>query len=300
MFELGQLRCFVAVAEELHFGRAAARLHMTQPPLSRQIQLLEHLLDVTLLERSSRSVRLTPAGSTFLPEARRLLRLAEGAALAVKRVAHGEAGAVGVGFAAGSSYSFLPRLVSLAKAEMPDIDLVRKEMTTAEQMEALAAGRIDLGLVRLPIDRRGREVACVNREPLLLAAPCDHPLAMRAAEPGLADLDRQPFIMYSPLEGRYFYELVVGLLRAADVAPSYVQYTSQIHTMLALVSAGIGVAVVPEAVEDLHAKGVVLRPLRPSPDTRAELHAVWRRDNESPTFRRFRETVLRRLADEVA
>src|SRR5689334_12489710 len=124
MFELGQLRCFVAVAEELHFGRAAARLHMTQPPLSRQIQLLEHVLDVTLLERTSRSVRLTHAGSTFLPEARRLLQLAEGAALSVRRVTRGETGSVGIGFTAGSGYSVLPRLVSLAKAEMPDVDLV--------------------------------------------------------------------------------------------------------------------------------------------------------------------------------
>ena len=277
---------------------------MTQPPSSRQIQLLEHTLDVSLLERTSRSVRLAPAGSSFLPEARRLLRLAEGAALAVRHVASGEAGSVGVGFTAGSSYSFLPRLVSLATAGMPDVDLVLKEMTTAEQVEALAASRIDLGLVRLPVDRRGREVLCVRREPLLLAVPRDHPLAERATDPSLADLDRQPLIMYSPLEGRYFYELVAyelvaGMFRAADVAPNYVQYISQIHTMLALISAGIGVAVVPEAVADLHAKGLVLRPFRPPPDdTSAELHAVWRSDNDNPAFRRFQETLLRRLAEE--
>ncbi len=182
MFELSQLRCFAAVAEELHFGRAAARLNMTQPPLSRQVQLLEHALGVALFERTSRSVRLTPAGRAFYGEARRILDLAEGAGLAAKRVARGEAGSVTIGFTAAASYGFLPRLIAAARAEMPDVDLALKEMVTADQTEALASGRIDLGLLRPPIDRRGgAEAVCVARERLLLAVPRGHPLAAGGA-----------------------------------------------------------------------------------------------------------------------
>ena len=118
MFEISQIRCFVAVAEELHFGRAAARLHMTQPPLSRQIQLLEHQLGAQLLERSSRSVRLSRAGRSFLPEARTILRLVESAALTARRVAHGNAGSVSIGFTASSGYRFLPELIAECRCRM--------------------------------------------------------------------------------------------------------------------------------------------------------------------------------------
>lgn len=292
MFEFVQLRCFVAVAEELHFGRAARRLNMTQPPLSRQVQMLEHAVGAVLFERTSRSVRLTPAGRAFLPEARRLLRLAEGAALTARRVARGDAGAVALGFTAGASYAFLPRLVAAAAVAMPGVDLVLREMTTADQMEALAAGRLDAGLVRLPVDRRGVALARVAREALLLAVPEGHELAAAGAAPGLRDLDRAPLVMYSPTEGRYFYDLVSGLFRAADVAPSYVQHISQVHTILALVSAGMGAALVPEAARNLRVRGVVLRELSPAPGAVAELHMVWRRDQDNPAFRTFHDLVL--------
>src|SRR3954462_8135985 len=121
MFELSQLRCFVAAAEELHFGRAAQRLNMTQSPLSRQIQLLERILGLTLLERTSRNVALTPAGRVFLIEARRIVRLAESAALSARRVAHGEAGRIAIGFTAVSGYSLIPQIVAQARASLPHI-----------------------------------------------------------------------------------------------------------------------------------------------------------------------------------
>lgn len=297
MYELSQLRCFVAVAEDLHFGNAAARLNMTQPPLSRQVQLLEHALDVRLLDRTSRSVSLTSTGRAFLPEARRILRLAEGAALAAKRVARGEAGSVTLGFTAGASYSFVPRLVSLASAELPDVDLVLKEMTTVDQMEALAFNRIDFGLVRLPIDRRGIEVVCVMREPLMVAVPHNHPLAA-GRDFTIKDIDRQPFIMYSPTEGRYFYDLLASLFRAADVMPNYVQYISQTHTILALVSAGLGIALVPESAHSLHFDGVVLRPMRSAPKTFSELFLVSKKSNDNPAVQIFHNLVLQKIIDD--
>jgi DNA-binding transcriptional LysR family regulator len=296
MFELSQLRCFAAVAEELHFGRAAARLNMTQPPLSRQIQLLEHALGIGLFERTSRSVRLTPAGRAFHAEARRILDLAEGAGLAAKRVARGEAGSVTVGFTAAASYGLLPRLIAAARTEMPDVDLALKEMVTADQTDALSSGRIDLGLMRPPIDRRGgAEAVCVARERLMLAVPRGHRLATGREPATVGCLDRQPLIMYSPVEGRYFYDLLAGLFRAAGVVPDHVQHISQAHTMLALVGAGIGVALVPEAARSLRFDGVVLRPLRLPAEAAAQLFAVWRRDNTNPALPVLRDRVLRGL-----
>jgi DNA-binding transcriptional LysR family regulator len=123
MFDLAQIRCFVAVAEELHFGRAAMRLNMTQPPLSRQIQVLEHVIDAVLLERTSRSVSLTLAGRSFLPEAKRILKLAESAALVAKRIAAGKTGAIKIGFTAAGAYKFLPLLVKAMRFRLPDVDL---------------------------------------------------------------------------------------------------------------------------------------------------------------------------------
>jgi DNA-binding transcriptional LysR family regulator len=296
MFELSQLRCFVAVAEELHFGRAATRLNMTQPPLSRQVQILEHCLDIKLLERTSRSARLTAGGRAFLPEARRIIALAEGAGLAARRVARGEAGSIGLGCTAAASYGLLPRLVAFAAATMPGIDLVLKEMVTAEQIEALAAGGLDLGLVRHPFDRRQVEDVCLLREALLLAVPEGHPLST-GEEPSIADLHGQKMVMWSPVEARYFYDLVTGLCAAAGVMPAYVQHITQTHTILALVGAGLGLALVPEAARALHFDGVVLRAIR-SPPRRAvaELHLAWRRDNTNPALPAFRDAIVRQFA----
>jgi DNA-binding transcriptional LysR family regulator len=148
MFELSQLRCFVAAAEELHFGRAAQRLNMTQSPLSRQIQLLERILDVTLLERTSRTVSLTPAGRVFLIEARRIVRLAESASLSARRVAKGDAGKVAIGFTAVSGYTLVPQIVAQARASLPNIELELREMVSTDQTDALLTGLIDIGFVR--------------------------------------------------------------------------------------------------------------------------------------------------------
>jgi len=295
MLEFGQLRCFVAVGEELHFGRAAQRLNMTQPPLSRQIQLLEHAVGVSLFERTSRSVRLTAAGRSFLPEAKRLLRLAEAAALDAKRVARGDAGVLKLGFTGGASYAFVPNLVTVAATEMPDVELILREMRTAEQMEALVSGRLDAGLVRLPVDRRAVELVCVVREALVLALPADHALARANAAPSLRDLDQQPVVMYSPTENRFLYDLVSGLFRSADVAPLYVQHVNQVHTVLGLVGSGLGVSIVPESAAALGMRGVTMRELSPAPHTSAELHLAWRRGADNPALRTFRSLVLPKI-----
>ena len=290
MFELGQLRCFVAVAEELHFGQAAVRLNMSQPPVSRQIQVLEHMLEVRLFERTSRTVRLTPAGRRFLPEARRLLRLAEDATLIARRTAHGEFGTITIGFTAVCGYGFLPRLLTDLARSAPGIDPILKEMITADQLEALGTGWIDVGLVRPPFNRRDLHAICALREPLLLAAPTGHPLATKA-EPAIRDLDAMPLIAYSPTESNYFHDLVAGIIREADILPRYVQYVSQIHSMLGLVKAGLGLALVPASAANLRFEDVVLRALRIEPQRLVELHAVWRADNHNPAILAVRKII---------
>jgi DNA-binding transcriptional LysR family regulator len=283
MFDLGQLRCFVAVADELHFGRAAERLNMTQPPLSRQIQILERILDVSLLVRTSRSVRLTPAGQSFLIEARHILGLAESSALLVKRVANGKAGSVRIGFTATSAYSYLPSLVAACKAHLPDVALSLKEMVSGEQLKRLLSGEIEIGLMRPPLPRSGIASFRVTAEPLLAALPQGHHLAASKTLE-LEQLAAEPFIMYAPYEARYFHDLVVELFSQAGIRPNYVQYLAQIHAILALVHSGVGVSLVPQAAANLQFKNVALRPVRLPRPSLAELFMVWRTDNGNPAL----------------
>jgi DNA-binding transcriptional LysR family regulator len=282
------------VGEELHFGRAAKHLHMTQPPLSRQIQMLEQELKIELLTRTSRTVRLTPAGRAFLPEARRILALTESAAISAQRIAKGESGLIRMGFTASSSYSFLPRLLALANSSLKGFGVVLNEMVTMQQMEALHANRIDFGLMRPPFDRRDLGVACVAREPLLLAVSANHRFATGPA-PTMKDLKGEPFITFSPVDGRYFYELIEKMFRKAGVSARYVQYISQVHSILALVSAGIGISLVPETAKKLHFEGAVLRELA-NPPVLAQLFLVWLSENDNPALPAFRDLVLQRFA----
>ena len=293
IYDLKQLRCFVAVGEDLHFGHAARRLNMTQPPLSRQIQMLEQALRVQLLLRTSRSVRLTPAGRAFLGEARRILALAESAANTAQRISKGEAGVIKLGFTAASSYNVLPRLLALVKSELKGVSIVLREMVTIHQLEALREHRIDLGLVRPPVDERDMSTIQVASERLLLAVPACHRFASGPPR-SIKDLAREPFITFSPVEGRYFYELIEGMFRRAKVSARYVQHISQVHSILALVSAGIGISLVPEAAGKLHFEGAELRELA-DPPVFAELNLVWNTDNDNPTLPRFRDLVMRRF-----
>ncbi len=281
MFDLNQLRCFVTVAEELHFGRAAIRLNMTQPPLSRQIQVLEHIVDAPLLERTSRTVRLTPAGRSFLPEARRILKLAESAAQVARRIAMGKSGSLKIGFTAAAAYGFLPELIAACRARLPEVDFSLKEMVSGDQLEALASGQIDAGLLRPPIARPELATKRVVAEPLLAAIPRKHPLAT-AETVSIKDFDDQPFVMYSPYESRYFHDLLVALFARADVLPRYVQHLSQIHSILAMVRAGLGVSIVPAAAAGFKIADVRLRPLRLRTQAPVELFMVWRRDHDNP------------------
>ncbi|MFC9459462.1 LysR substrate-binding domain-containing protein [Streptomyces sp. NPDC058430] len=291
MFTLAQLVSFVAVAEELHFTRAAERLRMTQPPLSRQIQLLEHDLGVQLLDRTNRSVRLTPAGRTFLNEARHILRQSEHAALAVRQVSAGEAGAIAIGFTAASVNSALGTLLEVARSAMPRVEVVLRELVTRDQLEAITEGSLDLGMIRPANTGPDLETRSAVREGLLAALPTGHPLAGREGDLRVEDFDGEEVLMYSPVEARYFHELLVSIFRAAQVTPVFTQYLSQVHSILAMVNAGWGIALVPEAAAQMRFGGITYKPLSLTDPKPVELNLVWRRNNDNPAL----EALLRHL-----
>lgn len=288
MFELSQLRCFVAVAEELHFSRAAERLNMTQPPLSRQIRLLEHHVGVQLLERNSRTVRLTAAGKAFFPEAARILRIAEEATFAARRAAKGEQGNLAIGFTSASGYSLLPEVVRRLRECAPGVSLTLKELVSTVQVEALNAGELDLGLLR-PHPLGGElDSRLIARESLMLAIPEGEAEAW-PREPTLDDLHGKPFVMYSPYEARPFYLMLSERFARARVVPDIVEHIGQVHTMLALVRAGVGAALIAEGASRLKFDGIVMRRMATDP---VEMVCAWRRDNDNPVLTLFRQRVL--------
>jgi DNA-binding transcriptional LysR family regulator len=292
VFSLARLSCFIAVAEELHFGRAAERLHMTQPPLSRQIQQLEAELGVQLIDRTTRTVTLTPAGVAFLPDARRILQLAEGAAQTVKRVPAGDLGTVVIGFTAASAHAVLPRLLETTREKLPDVKLDLREMVTAAQIEGLVTGELDLGMARPPLKRPGLVSRPLLHEQLVAALPVAHPLASLGRQLTLNDLDGQDVVMYSPVQARYFSELLISTFTIAGATPNYVQTVTQVHTMLVLVRSGIGIALVPASAATLHPEGVAFRSIGAFRERPVELDAVWRSDSTNPALLRLLRDVL--------
>jgi DNA-binding transcriptional LysR family regulator len=292
VFSFARLSCFIAVAEELHFGRAAERLHMTQPPLSRQIQQLEGELGVQLIDRTTRSVTLTPAGVAFLPDARRILQLAEGAAMTVRRVPAGDLGTVVVGFTAASAHVVLPLLLEEAREKLPDVKLELREMVTSVQLESLLNGELDLGMARPPVKRPGLVSRPLLHEQLIAALPMGHPLADLGRQLTLNDLDGEDVIMYSPVQARYFNQLLISTFTIAGATPRYVQYVTQVHTMLVLVRSQIGIALVPASAATLHPEGVVFRSIGAFRERPVELDAVWRGDSTNPALLRLLRDVL--------
>jgi DNA-binding transcriptional LysR family regulator len=299
MFELAQLRCFTTVATELNFRRAAERLNMTQPPLSRQIQLLEHHLGVALFTRSTRSVALTAAGRAFFIEAQTLLEHAHQAAIAARRFAEGDIGSVTISFVGSAVYEFLPKVIAEARLNQPHVKISLTEMNTYSQHEALRARRIDLGIVRAPLLQPGYETECLVREPFVLAVPRSHPLAS-ASSVGVLDLDAQPFLMYSHSAYPPFNELLTGTLRSAQVTPEYVQWLGSSLTILALVNAGMGLALVPRCAANVVFKDVVFRDIDLGEGVQSELHLVWRSDNDNPACMMLLEAIRAAVKAESA
>ncbi len=259
--ELRHLRYFVAVAEERHFGHAAARLNMAQPPLSQQIKALEAELGVQLLRRSTRSVDLTDAGKVYLERARTLLAELEAAGREVRAVAAGTLGRLVVACVGSATYSLLPRLARGLAEELPGIDFeFRGEMLVPSQLEHLAAGSVDIAILRPPVHDPALRVIELRRDRLLVAVPVDDPLAQRRSI-RVPDLARRDLVVHAGRSGSVMHDLVVLLCREAGFEPRIRAEVDETSTLVALVAGGLGVAILPAPVASLGLVGVTYVPL---------------------------------------
>ena len=291
--ELRQLRHFVAVAEEMHFGRAAQRLHMTQPPLSQSIQALEAMLGTPLFARTSRSVTLTPAGAALLPHVRQLLHDAQALPDLARRAAAGESGRLALAFVSTADYSVLPSFLHQFRTAYPQVQIELREATTDLQLEALEHDEIDVGLLIPPLPDRMKDLLAYRRvlaEPLVLAAPenaaalqSDGPLPLQA----VVDL---PLIIFPRRIAPSFHDAILGCYHDAGLTPRIGQEAIQMQTIVGLVSAGMGIALVPQSVSNLKRPGVTYRALSGTTAV-IETGLAWRRDNSSPVLRAFLELL---------
>lgn len=248
--DLHQLRCFIAVAEELNFGRAAARLNMTQPPLSRQIQLLEKRLGGALFDRNNRHVQLTHMGEHLLKESRLILKLADRLESSVQQSTSGETGTLAMGFTAVFSWSFIPQLLKELTVKLPGVDFQLFEQVSHKQISSVEDNTIDVGFVRhVPPNPRLAWLP-LQGETFVAAFHCDHPLARKRKIP-LSAFNNEPFFLYSPNEARQFYDRITDLFVFSNVTPDFKYQLAQTHTILGLVNAGLGCAIVPASSRTL-------------------------------------------------
>src|SRR3984885_7621552 len=283
--ELRQLRYFIAVAEELHFRRAAERLHMSQPPLSQQIRALEDELGFTLLTRTRRRVELTPAGEAFLRDARALLSELDGAVATARRIDAGQTGRLRVGFVGSALLSIVPGTVERFRASRPGVAIELRERPTGDQLRAVSAGVIDVGLVPPPIDDDGNlRAQTVLRERTVAALPAGHALARLARVP-LARLAAEPLVLSPRDQAPGFHDLLIAALGSTGAGPRVVQYAPEMLTIIGLVAAGTGVSLVPASVSRLALDGVTYRPVTGAP--LSELVAITRTRDESAVVRAF-------------
>lgn len=283
MLDVNELACFVAAAEEMHFGRAATRLNMTQPTLSRQIDGLERGLKVKLFERANRRVSLTSAGRVLLPEAKRILIQIENATNLARRTWRGEAGVLRLGFTATAAFVDLPLILERAKQTLPSVVILLKESTSGVQTDALLADMLDVAVLRPPVDRATFGVLPLRREKFVAALHRDDP---RAAKSRLTvqDFDRRDFIMYSTDGAGYSYRILTAMFEKSGVNPNYVHYLDQNHSILSLVSAGMGAALVPDSLAILAFPNVVFRPVKLDPPDPLEMFLAWRPQNKNPAL----------------
>lgn len=290
MIELRPLRQFLAVAEELHFGRAAQRLHISQPALTQAIQLLEQRLGAPLLQRSQRHVALSPAGAALLPELRRLVAAADALPAQAQAAAAGQAGRLRLAFVSSIAYGPLPGWLRGFRDMQPGVQLALREATLDVQLDAFAADQIDAGFVLHAEGAAppGLAAQSVLREPLLLALPDAHPLAARP-RPAWAALAREPLVIFPRRIAPSLYDAILGHYRARGATPVIAQEAIQMQTIVNLVSAGMGIAWVPASLTQLQRPGVVYRTPAGEP-LHCETSLVWR-EPAPPAVQRFVEHV---------
>lgn len=278
------LRCFLTLCEEMNFGRAAERMNMTQPPFSRQIKMLEEKLGVVLFERSTRSVRLTVAGEILLPGIRTWVQTATELLSTAKQVALGELGVIRLGFTAGASYEFLPRMVELVRDHLPGVSLKLEERPTYDQIDAIQNRRLDIGIVRYPRSSQGLSLTRAYCEKLKIALPKTHPLAKTSGPVALGALHNENFLLYTPDSNEYLHAITSTLLASAGIIPANVQYIRSIHTILPLVALSIGIAIVPESAAKMTVENVCIKDIEHGPSSvTADLYLVHHPDISNPS-----------------
>lgn len=290
--ELRHLRYFIAVAEELHFGHAAARLNISQPPLSQQIQILEQQIGAKLLARTNRSVTLTPAGKQFLADSRQILSQVDDAAARAARLHQGETGELRIGFTSSAPFiKAVSDTLSSFRQLYPDVHIQTREINTREQIAPLNDGGLELGLMRntlLP-DTLAWEV--ILREPLLAMIHRDHPLA---AKPGvsLVELAREPFVFFDPHVGTGLYDDILGLLRRYNLTPTITQEVGEAMTIVGLVAAGLGVSILPASFRRVQLNEIRWVPIIED-DAISEMWLVWAKHREQGTAaQRFKQKLI--------
>jgi DNA-binding transcriptional LysR family regulator len=287
--ELRHLRSFLTVAEERHFGRAAARLGIAQPPLSRQIQSLEAELGVALFDRSRRQIELTAAGAVLADHARRLLAAAAAAEEETRRAARGESGHLVIGYVSSVAYSGLTEILRAYRARHPGVEIALREGPPQLQIDALKARRIDVGFVRGPLEDATLRSVPVIDEALLLAMPSDHPLRRRRRIE-LARCADEPFIIFPRERGQWFYDRLIRMCRDAGFTPRIAQEAPGLD-IVSLVAVGLGIAIVPASWRSLRRSGIVFRPIEGDP--RTELLLAWQRSEVRPVVQGFIDLVRR-------
>ncbi|AZM82667.1 TPA: LysR family transcriptional regulator [Pseudomonas aeruginosa] len=295
--ELRHLRYFIAVAEELHFGRAAERLGISQPPLSQQIQALEEEIGARLFERTNRRVELTDAGRLFLDESRQVLAQVDKAVLLARRVHLGELGELKIGFTSSAPFtSTIPSSIHAFRKAYPDVHLDLQEMSSRQVLKALLEESLQVGVIRplaLPDAVHWVELF---REPLVAVLRADHPLAA-GSEDGLAiaALAEEPFVFFPRSYGTGLYDQVIALTRQAGFSPRIAQEASEAMTIIGLVSAGLGVSILPASFRRTRVDGVVYRTLS-DPEATTAVWLVRRQNEGSPLALSFIDLVTREAA----
>jgi len=277
--ELRHLRAVVALAETLHFGRAAERLGIQQPPLSLQLQALERELKVRLFDRGSRKVALTSVGALFLVEARATLAQAERAVAVVRRAGEGEIGEIRLGFTASSPFTaVMPRVIHAFRQRFPEVGLKLVGMTTRDQLAALVQRKLDLAFIRSPFAPIPPEVEALNvmTDRLMLVLRADHPLAALPVVP-IAALAREPFVMFERDAGTGIWDQIVAICADQGFSPTVAQEAREAPTLIGLVAAGLGVTILPDSLSRIQVEGVVYRPLD-TPQAASTVLLAHRRD----------------------
>ena len=290
--DLRVLQSFLVLAEELSFTQAARRLHMTQPPLSLQIKQLEAQLQTQLFERTKRSVRLTAAGQVLRTEVEKLFESEHRARQMVARAGRGEdVGHIAIGFTPVATLDLVPALLRRFSAQVPGILYSLKETSSDAQMAALLRNEIDIGFLRPPVVDSRLDARCLLTEPQVLAVPAAHPLATRARV-HVKHLHGEMLATYERRTGRYAHDLMMTWLTQNDVVPARLHDVVQHHAMMALVSAGIGIALVPASTASQPVNGVVFRRLSGPAAPRIEMWMACRKDFSNPMTRLFADAAL--------